>query len=257
MFDPVLFELGPFTIRWYAFLIGLAFVIGIYLTFKESERQGIDPEFFLDFFLWAIPLGIIGARFYYVIFHWQRHRGNLSSLFAIWEGGLAIHGGIIAGTLILIIFCYLRNVSFWQSADIIVPSLALGEAIGRWGNFFNQEAFGSQVSRELISYFPEFIQQQMFIRGAYRNPTFLYSSIWNFLVFILLLWLRRKEFIKQGDIFFTYIIAYSLGRFFIEGMRTDSLMLGPFRVAQLLSVILIVVGVVLIIRQHKQKGAAL
>ena len=255
MLDPVFLELGPLTIRWYALLIGLAFVIGILMTFSESKRQGIDPEFFLDFFLLAIPLGIIGARLYYVIFHWQRYSGDFTRLFAIWEGGLAIHGGVIAGAIILVIMAYRRRVNFWQATDILAPPLALGETIGRWGNFFNQEAFGQPVSEEFISYFPEFIQQQMYIQGQYRNPTFFYASVWNLLILVFLLWLRRRDFIKQGDVFLSYIISYSVGRFFIEGMRIDSLMLGPLRVAQVVSVLLIILGVIFIYYQHKEKGA--
>ncbi|MFW5985262.1 MAG: prolipoprotein diacylglyceryl transferase [Halanaerobiaceae bacterium] len=253
MIDPVAFRFGPFSVRWYALIISMGMVLGIILTLRESKKKGIREDFFLDFFLLGIPLAIIGARAYYVLFRWSYFSQNPARIIAIWEGGLAIHGGIIAGSLVLLFLVYRRGVDFWQAVDILAPALILGQAIGRWGNFINQEAFGGKVSQEFISRFPEFIKQQMYIGGAYRQPTFLYMSVWNFLVFALLLWIRRKEFIKTGDVFLTYLITYSLGRFFVEGLRTDSLYLGPFRIAQLLSVVLIIVSSFLIYKRH-QKG---
>lgn len=250
--DPVVFEIGPFTVRWYALIISSALILGMILVLRESLKQGIEEDFFLDFFLWAIPIGIIGARLYFVFFHWSFFRENLGQIIAIWEGGLAIHGGVIGGLLVLIILVKKRKVCFWPIADILAPPLVLGKAIGRWGNFINQEAYGHVVSEEFISYFPEFIQRQMFIGGQYYHPAFLYSFLWNTAVFIFLIWLRRKKFIKPGDVFLSYLVTYSLGRFFIEGIRTDSLMLGPLRVAQLVSGVLIIGATFYLFYRHRK-----
>lgn len=251
--DPVAFEIGNIAVRWYGIFIGSAILLGIFLVLKESKRQEIDPEFFMDFFIWGIPAAVIGARLYYVIFRWQIYRNNLLRIFIIREGGLAIHGAIIGGLLVLIYLTKKRGVSLKKAVDILSPSLVMGQAIGRWGNFINQEAHGGIVSREFIDIFPEFIKKQMYIEGNYYNPTFLYESIWDFFVFILLIWLRKKDFVKPGDIFLGYIILYSTGRFFIEGMRTDSLMLGPIRIAQLVSVVLFVGGVIVFYYRHRDK----
>ncbi len=256
MLDPVAFRVGPLEIRWYALFISTALILGIVLALKEANRKKISEDFFLDFFLYGIPAAIIGARLYYVFFRWSLYSGQPSRIIAIWEGGLAIHGGIIGGLLVLIVLVKKRKVMFWQVVDVLAPPLILGKAIGRWGNFINQEAYGNPVSEEFISYFPEFIQNQMYITDQigsfYRNPAFLYSSIWNLLVFIFLIWLRRKEFVISGDIFLVYLLAYSGGRFFIEGIRVDSLMLGPFRIAQILSVVLILLSLLLLIFRHKK-----
>jgi len=226
-------------------------LIGLFLTLRESERRGITKDFFLDFFIYGIPVAIICARIYYVVFRWHIYRHRFPHVFDIREGGLAIHGGIIGGFLVLVFLSKRRNVSLLKCLDILSPPLILAKAMGRWGNFINQEAYGEIVSESFISYFPEFIQRQMLIDGNYRNPTFFYMSLWNFVVFIFLIIIRKKDFIKNGDVFFIYIVSYSFGRFFVEGLRTDSLMLGPIRIAQLVSIILIIVGSIILYRNHK------
>ncbi|WP_459168936.1 prolipoprotein diacylglyceryl transferase [Natronospora cellulosivora (SeqCode)] len=248
--DPVAFEIASFSIRWYGIIIGLAFLLSLFLVIKEAEKQEIEEDFILDLFILMLPLAIIGTRLYFVIFNWPFYRQNLSMIFAFRSGGLAIHGGIITGIIVLYYFCKKRRVSFFKITDLLAPYLALGQAIGRWGNFINQEAFGGVVSKEFISIFPEFIQRQMFIGGNYYHPAFLYESIWNFFVFLLLISLRKKDFVQKGDIFLLYIIGYSIGRLFIEGIRTDSLMLGPFRVAQLVSITAILLGAIVLYKKH-------
>ncbi|MFW6238236.1 MAG: prolipoprotein diacylglyceryl transferase [Halanaerobiales bacterium] len=249
--DRVAFEVAGIEIYWYGIIITFAVLTGFILAVRESKRQSMDPEFFLDFVIYGLPAAIIGARFYFVIFQWEFYAANPAEIPAIWNGGLAIHGGILGGLIVLITLCRRRKVSFWQSVDVLAPSLVIGQAIGRWGNFINQEAFGGPVTREYISRFPEFIQRQMYIGGAYRHPAFLYESLWNVLIFLLLLFFRRRDYIRTGDIFFLYIGGYSLGRFFIEGLRTDSLMVGPLRVAQFVSALAVITAIAALVYRHK------
>jgi phosphatidylglycerol:prolipoprotein diacylglycerol transferase len=250
--DPVAFEIGSIQIRWYGLIIGIAILLGLFLTIKESKRKGIDPDFFMDFFIFGIPAAILGARIYYIIFRWELYKNQPLRIFAFREGGLAIHGAIIGGLAVLLYLTKKRNVNFWKTVDILTPPLVLGQAIGRWGNFINQEAYGGIVSEEFINYFPEFIKNQMYLNGNYYHPAFLYESIWDFSVFLFLIYLRKYN-PKSGTIFIGYIIAYSIGRFFIEDIRTDSLMLGPFKVAQLLSIFLIIIGVGLIYWKQRKE----
>ncbi|AZO95208.1 prolipoprotein diacylglyceryl transferase [Iocasia frigidifontis] len=250
--DPVAFYIGSLGIRWYGVIIAAATLIAMFLINREAAQQGIASDFFLDYFLITIPAAIIAARLYYVVFNFKIYKGNIRRIFAFREGGIAIHGAVLAGLLVLIILSRKRGVSFWQAADIIAPALVLGQSFGRWGNFINREAYGGIVSKEFISIFPDFIERQMHINGYYHHPAFLYESSWDLLVFIFLISIRRKEFIKKGDLFLLYLITYSLGRFFIEGIRTDSLMLGPWRIAQLVSIFAIVLGGLLIYIRHKK-----
>lgn len=228
----VAFSVFGLEIRWYGLLIALAVLIGTVLALKEAKRKGVKEETLIDMLLFAVPAAIIGARAYYVIFTWDYYSKNPSQILNIRGGGLAIHGVIIAGALVAIIFAKVRKESFWNLADIVAPSLILGQAIGRWGNFANQEAHGG----------PTDLPWGIIVDGVKVHPTFLYESIWNLIVFAFLLWYRRKKATVEGEIFILYLMLYSVGRFFIEGMRTDSLMLGPFRVAQLISLTIITAG---------------
>ncbi|MFW5995790.1 MAG: prolipoprotein diacylglyceryl transferase [Halanaerobiaceae bacterium] len=252
--DRVAFEVAGIEIYWYGIIITTAILVGFFLSARESKRQGIDPEFFLDFVLYGLPAAIFGARLYFVIFQWEYYGANPSEIPAIWKGGLAIHGGILGGLAVLLILCRRRKVSFWRAVDILAPSLVVGQAIGRWGNFINREAFGGPVSREYISRFPEFIQKQMYIGGAYRHPAFLYESVWNLFIFAVLLYFRRRDYIYRGDVFFLYLGGYSLGRFFIEGIRTDNLMMGQIPVARLVSALMVFASALAIIYRHKVKA---
>jgi phosphatidylglycerol:prolipoprotein diacylglycerol transferase len=251
--DPIAFQLGPISVHWYGIIMGSAVFFGLLLAMREAKREGLNPDIFIDILLWAVPASILGARLYYVAFEWSYYREHPADILAVWEGGLAIHGALIGATITGIVFARVKKVSFWQLADIAAPSLILGQAIGRWGNFMNQEAHGGPVSEAFISIFPQFIQSQMFINGQYYHPTFLYESLWNLLVLVILLVLRRQNWVKRGEVFLSYLMMYSVGRFFIEGMRTDSLMLtDTIRVAQFIGIV-IIVGATLLIYWRRRK----
>ena len=248
--NPIALKLGPLEIRWYALCIVTGVVVAVWLAMKEAPRKKIKPDDILDFILIAFPIAIIGARLYYILFDLGYYRQNPGEIFAIWHGGIAIYGGLIAGAVTLFIFSYYKMIAPLDFLDIAVPGVLLAQAMGRWGNFFNQEAFGKAVKS--LNYLPNFIKNQMYIDNSYRTPTFLYESSWNLIGFILVMSLRHHlKWLKSGDIVAFYLVWYGLGRFVIEGMRTDSLMLGPIRVSQALSLILVLVGVVLVLVNHK------
>ncbi|MCC5896962.1 MAG: prolipoprotein diacylglyceryl transferase [Phormidium sp. BM_Day4_Bin.17] len=246
---PILFELGPLTIRWYGFLIASAVLLGVTLAQFLAPKRGLNPDLIGDFAIWGLLGAIPMARLYYVLFQWQAYADRPAQVFAIWRGGIAIHGAILGGVLAGVLFARRQRISFWQLFDIITPSIILGQAIGRWGNFFNSEAFGRPTDLPWKLYIPQAMRPAQYMQEAYFHPTFLYESLWNLLVFALLLWLffqgqRGKLLLKPGTLFLSYAIAYSLGRLAIEGLRIDSLMLGPVRVAQLVSFGGILLGVV-------------
>lgn len=252
--NPIAFSLGPFQVHWYGIIIGVGIILAAWIAMREGERRGISKEFFADLLIWAIPIAIICARTYYVIFQWDYYSQNVGEIPKIWHGGLAIHGALIGSVITGYVFAKKRKVSFWKIADIAAPSIILGQAIGRWGNFINQEAHGGEVTRAFLEnlHLPDFIINQMYINGAYYHPTFLYESVWNLLGFILLICLRRVN-LRRGEMFLTYVIWYSVGRFFIEGLRTDSLMLtDSLRMAQTISAVLIIVAIFLIIYRRKR-----
>ena len=253
MIDPIAFQLGPIAIRWYALCIVAGLILAVYLSAKEAPRKRIREDDVYDFILYAFPLAILGARLYYVIFSWDQYKDNPLEVFAIWNGGLAIYGGLLAGFLVLVFFTRYRFINSWDFLDIAAPSVMIAQSIGRWGNFFNQEAYGAKVDN--LDFLPAFIREQMYIDESYRQPTFLYESFWNLLGFILILFLRRKpKLLKQGEITLFYLIWYGLGRFFIEGMRTDSLMLTGLRVSQWFSLILVVTGLGLLVYRRKKQN---
>lgn len=254
--DRVAFQLGSITVYWYGIIIMAGVVLGIVLANKEGARQGLPKDTFTDLIFIAIPMALIFARLYYVLFEWDYYFKNPAKIVAIWQGGIAIHGALIGGTIAAIWYAKRKKIPFLKLADIAAPSLILGQAIGRWGNFMNQEAHGGVVARTFLEnlYLPEFIINQMYIDGLYYHPTFLYESLWNLLIFTLLIFLRKKKLI-QGEIFFSYLIFYSIGRFFIEGMRTDSLMLFDIiRMAQVVSLVLIIIGIFMIIYRRKRQN---
>ncbi|HHY36096.1 MAG TPA: prolipoprotein diacylglyceryl transferase [Firmicutes bacterium] len=228
--DPIAFTIGPFSVRWYGLLIATSILIGIAIASREVERQGLDLDQFYNVILVAIPCGLLGARFAYVIFRLDYYGQNLAESFMIWKGGLSIHGAIIGGLLAGYAMARHYRLPFLKLADIAAPCFILGQAIGRWGNYFNQEAYG----------YPTDLPWAMYIAGAYRHPTFLYESLWNLAVFFFLLRLRRREGLRDGDVFLAYAVGYSIGRFIVEGFRTDSVMFGPFRAAQLVSIAIII-----------------
>ncbi|MFZ5643169.1 MAG: prolipoprotein diacylglyceryl transferase [Bacillota bacterium] len=241
MINPVAFEIGTIEVRWYGIILSAAFLTGTLLAYRRAARTEISQDHIINLITLIIPAAIIGARLYYVAFTWPEYRDDPLSALAIWQGGLAIHGGILGGVLAGLWYLKRYGLSVWNTADILAPSLILGQAIGRWGNFINQEAHGGPVSEQFMEIFPNFIKEQMFIEGRYYQPTFLYESVWDFGVFLFLTyyWNRRKV---PGEVALLYLVLYSLGRLVIEGLRTDSLMLGPIRIAQLVSLALILAG---------------
>lgn len=244
---PIVFQAGPLTIRWYGLLIASAVLLGVTLSQYLAKRRHIDPDLIGDLAIWLVVGAIPAARLYYVIFQWPQYQQNPGDIIAIWKGGIAIHGAILGGAIATLIYAKLQKVSFWQLADLVAPSAILGQAIGRWGNFFNSEAFGSPTDLPWKLYVPPFNRPLEYASFDYFHPTFLYESVWNLMVCALLLTLffrdlRGKPPLKVGTLFLVYLLAYSCGRFWIEGLRTDSLMLGPLRIAQFMSLAGIVLG---------------
>lgn len=237
---PIIFEIGFLTVRWYGLLIALAILIGVTLSQYLAKRRGVRPELLGDLAIWLLLAAIPCARIYYVLFEWQEYAQRPEDIIAIWKGGIAIHGAIIGGAIAAIIFARLNRVSFWQLSDLVAPSLVLGQAIGRWGNFFNSEAFGRPTDLPWKVYIPPTRRPPEYLNYDYFHPTFLYESLWNLAVFALLIYLffwglKHKEHLKIGTLTFVYLIAYSIGRFWIEALRTDSLMLGYLKIAQIVS----------------------
>lgn len=248
---PELFQLGPFALRWYGLLIALAVLIGLNLSSWLARQRDLEQGLISDLLPILVLAAVIGARIYYVAFEWRNYQGAWWEAFAIWRGGIAIHGALLAGTIAVILFCRWRRQSFWDVLDVLVPSVALGQAIGRWGNFFNSEAFGvpTDLPWKLFIAYPQ--RPAVFADADYFHPTFLYESIWNLLVFALLMTLflqgrKRRINLPAGALSCVYLLAYSIGRVWIEGLRIDPLCLGgqpPFcdgglRIAQLMSLAL-------------------
>ncbi|MCI7657010.1 prolipoprotein diacylglyceryl transferase [Anaerotignum sp.] len=245
-------------IYWYGIFIGLGVILGVLLALYEAKRTGQNPDTYLDFIIYAMIISIIGARLYYVIFSWDFYSQHPEKIFAIREGGLAIYGGIIGGVLTAIVYSRVKKKNFWVMADTMAPSLILGQMLGRWGNFFNKEAFGgftdnlfamryqlSQVRASDVT--PDILQNLVTVNGVdyiQVHPTFLYESLWSLCVFIILLILQRKKKFN-GQVCATYFFGYALGRVWIEGLRTDQLCIGNVPVSQALSAVLIIASVVL------------
>lgn len=250
-----LLPLGPFTLRWYGLLIALAVVVGLTLARRLARRRAIDPTLVSDLLPFLVLGAILGARLYYVILEWRHYRGQWGEMVAIWHGGIAIHGALIGGALATILFCRWRRQAFWPLLDVLLPAVALGQAIGRWGNFFNSEAFGLPTDLPWKLTIPPSNRPPQFLEQATFHPTFLYESLWNLGVCALLLTLFRQASrdrldLPPGALSCTYLIAYSCGRLWIEGLRLDPLCLfaqppfcsGGLRMAQLVSLLLIAVG---------------
>jgi len=247
--DPIAISLGPIEVRWYGVIIAFGIVLAFLVAQREMVKRGFHEEFLTDLLIWAVPLAILGARLYYVLFKWEDYAGSPGNILKVWEGGIAIHGALIASFITAYVFTKKRKVSFLKLADVVAPSILIGQTIGRWGNFMNQEAHGGPVSRAFLEnmFLPEWIINQMRIDGVYYHPTFLYESIWNFTGVVILILLRRVNLLR-GEMFMFYLIWYSVGRFFIEGMRTDSLyLIGELRTAQVVSIVTVVVALIIII----------
>lgn len=246
--DPVAFNLGPLSVRWYGIIIAVGILLGYFVAQRALVKAGLHKDTLVDIIFYSALFGFIAARIYFVIFQWPYYAENPSEIIKIWHGGIAIHGGLIGGFIAGVIVCKVKNLNPFQIGDIVAPSIILAQGIGRWGNFMNHEAHGGPVSRAFLEqlHLPNFIIENMYINGQYYHPTFLYESIWDVAGFIILVNIRKH--LKLGETFFLYLTWYSIGRFFIEGLRTDSLMLTiNIRVAQLVSILLILISISLIV----------
>ncbi len=240
--NPIAFQLFGVEVRWYGILISLGMMLGLYIAYNESKRQGYNPDDIVDLALWCIPAALVGARVYYIAFQWEYYKGNILKMINIREGGLAIHGGLIAAVIVGYFFTRKKRIPFWKTADIVAPSISLGQAIGRWGNYMNGEAHGGQTN----------LPWGIMVEGIKVHPTFLYESLWDFGIFLFLIYYgRNKKF--DGELFILYSIIYSVGRFWIEGLRTDSLMFFGLRVAQLVSLLVICIGLFLFFKLRNEK----
>ena len=260
----VAFNLFGIDIYWYGVIIGTGIIISLFLGLYEVKRTKQNAEVYMDFVLIAMFVCILCARIYYVIFSWDYYSNHINEIFAIRNGGLAIYGGILGGLLTAIIYTKVKKLNFWLFADTVIPSLLLGQVIGRWGNFVNREAFGGYTNslfalrymKNQVSNIPESIMNNIVnINGVEYiqvQPTFLYESFWNFCLFIVLIILKNKKKF-DGQIFGIYILGYALGRVWIEGLRTDQLIIGStgIPVSQLLSIIFIIVGIVILYLRNK------
>lgn len=259
--NPIAFNFGFLEIRWYSLLILIAFFIGFLLVKKEVKRVDENKVFIMDLCFYLVIISIIGARLYYVIFEFDQYKDNLIDIFKVWNGGLAIHGGILAGIMFAFFYCKKHKKDLLKITDIIAPALILGQAIGRWGNFFNSEAFGPKTTINVLQnlHIPNFIIDGMYIRinGVYNyyHPTFFYESLWCLVGFMALMIIRKCKKIKIGQLTGIYFIFYGIGRFFIESLRQDSLMFLNLKVAQIISLIMVFSGILLcIICSKKSKN---
>ncbi|HDT6207801.1 TPA: prolipoprotein diacylglyceryl transferase [Staphylococcus aureus] len=246
--DPVAFNLGPLSVRWYGIIIAVGILLGYFVAQRALVKAGLHKDTLVDIIFYSALFGFIAARIYFVIFQWPYYAENPGEIIKIWHGGIAIHGGLIGGFIAGVIVCKVKNLNPFQIGDIVAPSIILAQGIGRWGNFMNHEAHGGPVSRAFLEqlHLPNFIIENMYINGQYYHPTFLYEFIWDVAGFIILVNIRKH--LKLGETFFLYLTWYSIGRFFIEGLRTDSLMLtSNIRVAQLVSILLILISISLIV----------
>lgn len=231
--DRVAFNLFGIDVMWYGILMATGMLAAVIIALKESKRVGINEDDVINIAIIAIPVGLICARIYYVVFNWDYYAGDIMAMINVRGGGLAIHGGLIGGILAGFLYTKYKKMNFFKTADAVMLGMPLAQAIGRWGNYINGEAHGG----------PTNLPWGIMVDGMKVHPTFLYESIWNLCIFVFLL-LTRKKKKYEGQIIVSYVVLYSLGRFFIEGLRTDSLMFGPLRVAQVVSLIGIIGGLI-------------
>ena len=232
--NRVAFTIFGLDIMWYGVLMASAMILCVLLALKEGKRVNISEDDILNLAIVSIPCGLIGARLYYVIFNWSWYSKHLSEILNFRGGGMAIHGALIGGILAGFIYTKIKKINFFKMADTVMIGIPLGQAIGRWGNYINGEAHGGPTS----------LPWGIMVNGVKVHPTFLYESIWDLAIFIFI-WSFRKKKKYEGQLAIYYLILYSLGRFFIEGLRADSLMIGPLRMAQVISLITIIVCLIL------------
>ena len=264
-------DIFGFSIAYYGIIIAIGMLLSILLIMYRGKKSGIDEDAGLDVCIYSLVFGIIGARLYYVAFQWDLYKDNLLQIFNLREGGLAIYGGVLAGMVACIVVCKCKKLSFFQVADIVMPGVLVGQIMGRWGNFFNREVFGGYTNNIFAMELPlnavrsmDDITQEMISHGrmvgdvmyVQVHPTFLYESLWNLVLLIFLLWYtKRKKF--DGELFFDYLFFYGLGRFWIEGVRTDQLKLWGtgIPVSQVVAVVMMIVSVIAYVIMRKKKNA--
>jgi phosphatidylglycerol---prolipoprotein diacylglyceryl transferase len=260
---PNIYQNGILTLRWYGLLIASAVLIGVNLSMYLAKKRQMDGELIGDLSIWLVLAAIPSARLYYVLFKWDYYSQHPQEIIAIWQGGIAIYGAIMGGILAALVFAKIKQVKFWDLADVVAPSLVLGQAIGRWGNFFNSEAFGAPIEPNADLpwklYIPSNHRPPEYLDKEYFHPTFLYESLWNLGIFGLLILLFNRSLtarqpLKRGSLFMIYLITYGLGRFWIEGLRTDSLMLGSLRISQVVSLLGIGGGVIGLLGLYRQRS---
>ena len=247
--DRIALDLKFIQIYWYSIMIFLGIVFGTIVILLEARKQKINRDFMINLIFYGIIFGLLGARLYYVLFNLDYYLKYPVEIFEIWNGGIAIHGAMLFGLLTVFLYTRKYKTKFLKILDILVVGFILGQAIGRWGNFFNGEAYGpiTTLTNLKSMHLPDFIINGMNINGAYRIPTFLYESVWDFLGFIVLLVARRYKYLKRGWLTAIYLIWYSFGRFFIESLRADSLMFGHLKMAQIASLVMIIIGILMLI----------
>lgn len=245
--DRVAIDFGPIQIYWYSIFVFLGLLLASIIIFREAKKRKINEDFMVNLICDSIIIGLIGARLYYVLFNLPYYLSNPIEILAIWNGGLAIHGGVFAALIFIILYCKKHKINILQILDIVVVGLIIGQAIGRWGNFFNSEAYGLVTTAEKLTAqgIPKFIIDGMYILGEYRQPTFFYESVWCLVGFLALLIVRKCKYLKRGQLTGFYLIWYGIARFIIEALRTDSLMLGSLKMAQIVSVLFIITGMIL------------
>lgn len=250
------FQIGPISVYWYGIIIGVGIVLSYIYALREAKRRGIEIKHIDNMAFWLILAGVLGARLYYVLFDFQYFIENPLEILAIWKGGLAIHGALLGGAAAYFTYIKIHKIHWLKYTDVIMPGVLLAQSLGRWGNFFNSEAFGRPTDLPWKLFIPFAKRPAGFETFEYFHPTFLYESLWNLIGFIILIFLSRKFFptshklqatSSYGIILCAYLIWYSFGRFFIEGLRLDSLYFGSFRAAQGMSIVLFTIGLIGII----------
>ena len=253
--NRVAFNIFGFNVYYYSLCILLGVIVAYILITREGKKQGLPKEFISDLIFYTLIIGILGARVYYCVFNLDYYLANPSEILKIYNGGLAIHGGVIAGLIFVYFYTKKKNVSFIKILDIVAPAVIIAQSFGRWGNFFNQEAHGGITTYQNLKniHIPEFIINGMHIEGKYYYPTFFFESIWCLIGFIILMIARRNKNLRKGFQIGFYFIWYGIGRFFIEAFRTDSLMFFGLKIAQIVSLIGIIIGIIIIVTNRNKK----
>ena len=253
--NRVAFNIFGFNVYYYSLCILLGVIVAYILITREGKKQGLPKEFISDLIFYTLIIGILGARVYYCVFNLDYYLANPSEILKIYNGGLAIHGGVIAGLIFVYFYTKKKNISFIKILDIVAPAVIIAQSFGRWGNFFNQEAHGGITTYQNLKnmHIPEFIINGMHIEGKYYYPTFFFESIWCLIGFMILMIARRNKNLRKGFQIGFYFIWYGIGRFFIEAFRTDSLMFFGLKIAQIVSLIGIIIGIIIIVTNRNKK----